>query len=242
MKKKLIVIIFAIMLFAVGMNNADAATIRVYDEEGGNLIATEYTTFNSSTVNFEEPSKENHIFEGWVTDGWTLRGPFGWSEPNSNGITIDGNSLTVSRRIVPQEAYIDVYATWTRVYTITYILDGGEAEGNPESYTEYDEVSITDPTKDGYEFLGWIDEEGENLGKELFFEEGTTGDKILTAAWKKNAVVETIETAGAKKETKVVTKNPKTGDNILLSVSLAFVGLLSLIGLNVLDKKSVNEN
>lgn len=239
MKKKLFVILFAVMLFVASMKTANAATIRVFDEEGGNQIAEEYTSFNANTVELEEPTKENHVFEGWVTDGWYMNGPFGPSTPSTDGVTIDGNSVTTTIPFRQDPfAIVDVYATWTRVYTITYILDGGQAEGNPESYTEYDEFTITDPTKDGYEFLGWLDEEGENLGKDLFFEEGTTGDITLTAAWKKNPEVVVTE-SGTKT---VVTNNPKTGDNILFNICLVSVSFVSLIGITVLDKYLVKNN
>lgn len=47
-------------------------------------------------------------------------------------------------------------------YTITYNLDGGTISNNPTTYTlRNNNVSIQNPTKEGYTFLGWIG--GKNL-------------------------------------------------------------------------------
>ncbi|MBR2203213.1 MAG: InlB B-repeat-containing protein, partial [Prevotella sp.] len=49
-------------------------------------------------------------------------------------------------------------AQWTStVYTITYTLDGGKTETeNPTSYTiESKEITLNNPAKEGYTFMGW---------------------------------------------------------------------------------------
>ena len=236
MKKKLFSIALALVVLLGLSGTVSAATVRFFDEQGGTRIGQENTTPNSSTVSIEEPTRENFIFEGWATDGWYTIGLNGRPTPvQSNGVTINGNSVTVSRN-VPGYALVDVYATWTEVYTITYELDGGEAEGNPTSYTSDETVVIADPTKEGYEFLGWLDEEGQELGKNLQLEEGSEGDRTFTATWEKNPEPEQV--VEADEDQPAETKNPNTGINTTLYTVLLMLGLTSFIGLNVVSKKN----
>ena len=74
-------------------------------------------------------------------------------------------------------------AKWTATkYEITYNLNGGtNAEGNPPKYdVEDDEIKLSDPTKKGYKFLGWYDEDG---NKVTGIPAGSTGDKTFWAKW-----------------------------------------------------------
>ena len=49
-------------------------------------------------------------------------------------------------------------------YTITYNLDGGtNSSDNPDSYTILYGVKFADPSKKGYDFLGWYDANGNKL-------------------------------------------------------------------------------
>lgn len=63
-------------------------------------------------------------------------------------------------------------------YTITYL--DGNAEDNPAVYTVEDEIWLTAPSKDGFEFLGWYDEGG----NEVSSIKDSTGNLVLTATWR----------------------------------------------------------
>lgn len=69
-----------------------------------------------------------------------------------------------------------------RDYKITYILDGGT--NNNDNITNYNGLTepfnLLAPTKEGYIFDGWRDENG-NIISTLEFEE--LGDISLTALW-----------------------------------------------------------
>lgn len=70
-------------------------------------------------------------------------------------------------------------------YAITYDLDGGTAEGNPDSYAiDTESFILVNPTKDGYTFTGWsgTDLEGEaNLT--VTIAAGSTGVRTYQAHW-----------------------------------------------------------
>ncbi len=73
-----------------------------------------------------------------------------------------------------------LYAKLTALsYALSYELNGGENGDNPESYTIEDEITLANPTKEGYQFDGWM------LGNEIVakIEKGSMGDKTLVATW-----------------------------------------------------------
>ena len=110
------------------------------------------------------PEKEGYTFKGWY-DNAAFKGEEVKNIPKGS----TDNKV--------------FYAKWTpEEYTITYNLDGGtNAEGNPTKYdVEDDEIKLSDPTKEGYKFLGWYDEDG---NKVTGIHAGSTGDKTFWAKW-----------------------------------------------------------
>ncbi|MBQ2680087.1 MAG: InlB B-repeat-containing protein [Firmicutes bacterium] len=107
------------------------------------------------------------------------------------------------------------------VFTITFDAKGGKA--NPESaetnkYGMLDELPI--PTRSGYTFEGWYDEDGEEVTTETVFTENAT----IYAQWIKNSIsgggrsgsvsyILTYETNGGEK---IKAESHKAGDNVTL--------------------------
>ena len=104
--------------------------------------------------------------EGYQFNGWDKAFP----------ITMPAEDLTIT-------------AQWTvNQYTITYDLDGGTAEGNPDTYTvETDAFTLKNPTRPGYTFTGWSGTglTGEN-NLTVAILKGSTGDRSYTAHWRYN--------------------------------------------------------
>jgi uncharacterized protein (TIGR02145 family)/uncharacterized repeat protein (TIGR02543 family) len=78
-----------------------------------------------------------------------------------------------------------LYAKWTPIgYTITYNLNSGtNNSGNPTSYTiETPTITLKNPTKTGYSFIGWYAEAGFTTAVTQIAL-GSTGDKKLFARW-----------------------------------------------------------
>ena len=74
-----------------------------------------------------------------------------------------------------------------KVYKITYDLDGGvlnDGSRNPGSYAEISlPFSLSIPTKDGYEFIGWTGSNGDTPELEVTILKGTTGNLNYKANW-----------------------------------------------------------
>ena len=77
---------------------------------------------------------------------------------------------------------LDVSAELVK-YPITYNLDGGEMASNPSEYTIEDEVTLREPIKPGYDFVGWTGSNGTTPQKEVTIPKGSTGEKTYTANW-----------------------------------------------------------
>lgn len=74
-----------------------------------------------------------------------------------------------------------------KVYKITYDLDGGvlnDGSRNPGSYAEISlPFSLSVPTKDGYEFIGWTGSNGDTPELKVTILKGTTGNLNYKANW-----------------------------------------------------------
>ena len=86
-------------------------------------------------------------------------------------------------------AALTLYPVWQMdTYAITYDLNGGTAEGNPDTYTvETDAFTLKNPTRPGYTFTGWS---GTGLTGEdnltVTIQKGSTGNRSYTAHWRYN--------------------------------------------------------
>ena len=126
--------------------------------------------------------------------------------------------------IAPGAAYMfegdtTIYAIWKNViYTIDYELNGGtNAESNPATFDkDTNTITIQEPTREGYFFLGWTWEAGMGIGmeaqttpvKDLVIAIGSIQNKYFIANWEK--MTDAIdEIAGSLPEADKVTSNDK---------------------------------
>jgi len=126
-------------------------------------------TIESEAITLKNPTREGYAFAGWTGTG---------IEGSSMAVTIAAGSTGV-------RSYT---ATWTPItYTISYDLDGGQlAQGdtNPVKYTiESDDITLKNPTKDGYEFAGWTGTDLTQATMTVTIAKGSIGNRTYTATW-----------------------------------------------------------
>lgn len=125
-----------------------------------------------TTINIPNIAKEEHTLDGWYTsvnDGITFDER--WSFTNN---TVNNN--------------ITLYAKWEPVqYKITYVLNNGTIDSNPQSYTiESSNLTLNNPIRSGYTFEGWYDNDQFNGHPITQISNGRIGDLTLYAKYKSN--------------------------------------------------------
>lgn len=151
-----------------------------YETNGGIATAnkTSYTA-TDGTITLGESKKRGYVFDGW------------YENEDLSGERV--NEIDCSER-----RNITLYAAWElEKYSIAYDLAGGKNNPNPNSYTiESDDIVLLAPTKDGYSFDGWFDEEGNEVEK---IANGSVGNVSLSASWSIVEYTVTFDSNGGNK-------------------------------------------
>ncbi|MBR0150593.1 MAG: InlB B-repeat-containing protein, partial [Synergistaceae bacterium] len=138
-----------------------------YDLSGGNVVPANPLryTVESDDFTLKRPERGGYDFAGWT----------------GAGLTEASKDLTIPKGSTGNRKYT---ATWTpTVYTITYDLDGGEAD-NSASYTvETASFTLANPTREGYNFTGWTGTGIEGTSSSVSLPKGSTGDRTYTATF-----------------------------------------------------------
>ena len=135
----------------------------LYKTDSNNLnIKSGETVLEKITTSSKEKIGYTISFDGWSKEEGTI---------NKN-ITITAN-----------------YSAKLIDYSINYNLAGGStSKNNPAKYNiETNTFTLNNPTREGYEFEGWIGSNGNTAQMSVSIEKGSTGDKTYTATWKKIA-------------------------------------------------------
>ncbi|MCR5832906.1 MAG: BspA family leucine-rich repeat surface protein [Candidatus Saccharibacteria bacterium] len=153
--------------------NWQAGTYTIhYDGNGATSgqVADQTVTFDTpDTLAFNGFTKDGYSFIDWVCDGSHY--PAG---ANFANLATD------------KDQTITCVAQWSTVdFGISYVLNGGTATGNPDSYNaESGPIHLNNPTREGYNFTGWSGNEltGENnMSVDVAFEPYEA--KTYTAHW-----------------------------------------------------------
>ena len=121
-----------------------------FDTDGGEEIAPITQDYATDIVAPADPAKKGYTFDGWVD--------------------AEGNAAEVPATMPAED--VALKATWTaNTYDATFDADGGAwADGSTEQNipTVFD-TAITEPAEapemDGYDFGGWVDEDGNAPGE-----------------------------------------------------------------------------
>ena len=162
-----------------------------------------------------EPDK---ITKEWNDKGLTI-GFVGNLEPDTTYILsvedvtdVDGISITNVEDLTFKTKSVD------NAFMITYNLDGGEvAIANPTTYGETTETFVlNNPTKEGYDFIGWSNAEIITPQIEVSIEQGSTGNKEFTANYAPISYSITCELDGGQ----ITTDNPASYDITSATITL----------------------
>ena len=153
---------------AVWRENANEYAIR-YELHGGTPSAPNPNTYTRTTNTFQlnNPSKAGYKFTGWT---------------GTNGTTPQ-TTVTIPKGSAGDRNYEAHYQVVP--YTITYkgLTDAEKALlNNPTEYNvESDSISLTNPSRTGYKFLGWSGTDIDDKSKSVVIPHGSTGNREYTA-------------------------------------------------------------
>ena len=158
----------------------------------------------TDVVDYEEPENDGYTFAGWFTDDVDFDVEItSISTGNIADLTDEGTATTTT-----------LYAKWEPIgYTITYLNMEGATNhtDNPGTYHAGDlPITLEDPTKIGYAFGGWYDDDAFSGSAITTIAAGSTGNKTFYAKWTKNDYTLTYSTNGGD----AITALTYTVDNI----------------------------
>jgi uncharacterized repeat protein (TIGR02543 family) len=177
-------------------NNVKHIAFGFENQDGNNnenYFLLQETSFDSNYNSTYEISSDKAVI---IPNGFYLSESFAAKDLNNTWITYEmpTSFIQEAREVEFQYNYYPCN------YEIVYNLDGGiNSSNNPTTYNVLYGITLYNPTKIGYEFVGWEDQyknlvTGINEGKKAEFinvdelrselDSRTTGNIILTAIWK----------------------------------------------------------
>jgi uncharacterized repeat protein (TIGR02543 family) len=139
----------------------------IFNTNEGSLVESITQDYSSTVIALTNPTKSGYTFSGWYSDS-SLKIPYTFTTMPASNITL--------------------YAKWTIIeYSIDYELDGGiNSSSNPRSYYVTSNITLLDPTREGYTFIGWYNNADFSGDKLTSISTGAIGDITLYAKWSIN--------------------------------------------------------
>lgn len=177
-----------------------------FDPNGGTgETATTQTDMDDHLLTLpKSPSRDQYRFDGWYTE-----------RDGGSKVTVDSTAKFTQDTTL--------YAHWSYIpVTVTFNPDGGTVTPKTMQTVEGGklEKKLPTPTRSGYRFQGWYDEQNQKVDDDTIYTSNTT----LTAHWKR---------------TVSLTGNPSTGDQAPIGLAVAVLALAAagLIALVVVKKR-----
>ncbi|MDE6667074.1 MAG: InlB B-repeat-containing protein [Clostridia bacterium] len=135
-------------------------------------------TIEDEDIEIPVPVRDGYEFSGWEEYGKNL----------GKNYTIESGSIGSH----------NLMAKWEAIsYNINLNLNGGEiAIDIPPTYTVASNIHLPQPTKTGYDFIGWL-VNGEDCGIDYTIGNGCTGSLIIEAQWQEVSYNITYNLKGA---------------------------------------------
>lgn len=146
-----------------------------FDANGGKSVESLNVEDGKTIVDIPTTAREGYTFVGWYYNNQK----FDFNTKITKDIT-----LTAKWEKVEKEEPDNTGTTSTTKYTVKFDSNGGTSVKSVSVEKNKTVTKPTDPTRDGYTFIGWYN------GESLFdFSSKITKNITLTAKWEKNPVI-----------------------------------------------------
>ncbi len=130
----------------------------VYSDVDGESQAV-LVDYNTAYERPKDPEKTGYVFDNWYIGDQV----YNFDEPLTDDINLIAKFNIIN-------------------YNINYELDDGIVSDNPSTYNvETETFTLNNPTKEGYVFLGWSENDSSDLSTKVTINKGSTGDKTFKA-------------------------------------------------------------
>ena len=138
-----------------------------YNLDGGSAANETSYNYESDEIALVNPTRRGYSFRGW----------------SGTDLTGDTNKNVV----IPEQSHgaRNYTANWDTIpYNISYTLDGGSAT-NPTGYNvESSDITLNNPTKTAYDFVGWSGTDLTGIAnKNVTISTGSIGNRSFAAHW-----------------------------------------------------------
>lgn len=203
------------------------------------IVKPEKHIYNAKTL-IPDPIRTGYVFQGWTVT--VIKNGVENSFITSKGLTIDDLDEAYAG---DQNTKIKLTAIWVSdEYTVHIDLNTG-AEGDQYKYDEkyvYDKgLTVVDPIRPGYTFIGWLINGGTEPQSGVLVPFTYANEITLTAQWKANEYTVTLDGVGATKpgtaSFKVTFDSPLALDGLILPEKEGhkFLGLATADGVFYID-------
>lgn len=227
---------------------AGGTRVEVIDEHNIGSVSVLYARFvplefaitlDAGGGTFTSPDGEASVYTYRLEYGQTLDLPLCSREGYAFLGWLDGDGNEVKEITSVNLGDMSLTASWMQTgveYRIEYMLDGGTMEGNPETALSDVTVSLNEPVREGYLFLGWYDNPNGVGEPYLSTPFGRTEDLTLYALWQEMTVSGSVEFFDYEKTSSEVTitgYHGPTGANVDVIIPSVVDGLpVTRIGSN----------
>ena len=161
-------------IVTLGTDISLVGTETVYTVSGLTAIGTKALRLSDGTIYSGATQTLTLSYNGDIPTGYHV--VFSYNDGSDH--TLASNSLTMPDADITVSSSIEA-----TTYTISYDLAGGSvATPNPTSYTVESDITLVNPTREGYDFTGWT---GTGLAEPTMSVTiaDSTGDRSYTATW-----------------------------------------------------------
>ena len=235
---------------------AGGTRVEVIDEHNIGSVSVLYARFvplefaitlDAGGGTFISPDGEASVYTYQVQYGQSLDLPSCSREGYAFLGWLDEDDNPVEQITAANLGDMSLTASWMQTgveYRIEYMLDGGTMEGNPETALSDVTVSLSEPVRDGYLFLGWYDNPNGVGEPYLSTPFGRTEDLTLYALWQEMTISGSVEFFDYEKTSSEVTitdYHGPTGANVDVIIPSVVDGLpVTRIGSNRMGEYGIH--